>query len=213
MEVLDISGGDLWLVHTTDPAEGRTAEGLVRRTWLTSKPPPQRTNAAPVQNATEPPRENGDVGIGEYVGRDVDKVQLRGHPPPTSSAPAAVLPGTLFGTYEPPKSTIFGKPEVDKRDIPIVEESVEKTTPITEQAPPLPPRTDKGVGSVGAELQRLQEASVSSQVQLDQFDPVELFVAIADFTAAEKSNISLRAGENVQVRAADSEVGPSCDNC
>ena len=211
-EVLDISGGDLWLVKTTDSASGKTAEGLVRQSWLSPKPPPPQTNTGPVQNGTEPPpQQNGDIAAGELPARDTDKVHLRGHPPPTSSAPAAVLPGALFGVYEPPKSMIFGKLEVNEGDIPIVEESIEKATPTTEQAPPTtsaeaPPsaKSEQERGAVAAaaaedELQRLQVASVNSQVQLDSFDPVEMYVAIADFAAAEESNISLRAGEHVQV--------------
>ena len=199
VEVLDISGGELWLVKTTDPATGRTAEGLVRASWLTTKPPP--SNTGPIQNGTEPLQQNGDIGIGEYVGMDANRVHLRGHPPPTLSAPASVLPGALFGTYEPPKSMVFGKPEVE---MPIEEESVMKITPTTEpalptnsvQAPPLPP---KGVSGGDKELEKLQDMSVSFHVQLDTFDPVEVYVAIADFTAAEETSISLSAGQHVQV--------------
>ena len=209
VEVLDASGGDLWLVKTTDTASGKTSEGLVQRSWLTPKPPPPRNNVTPVQNGTEPhpSHQNGDTGL--QPGRDTDMVQLRGHPPPTSSAPAAVLPGTLFGVYEPPKSMIFGKPEVNEGDIPVVEDSIKKSTPTTKQAPPTileqaptPLKSEEEVKAATAaddELKRLQVASVNSQVQLDNFDPVEMYVAIADFEAAEDSNISLRAGEHVQV--------------
>ena len=35
---------------------------------------------------------------------------------------------------------------------------------------------------------------------VDDFDPVEVYVAIADFEAAEESNVSLSAGQCVQVR-------------
>ncbi|CAI8009155.1 SH3 and PX domain-containing protein 2A, partial [Geodia barretti] len=212
VEVLDASGGDLWLVKTTDTASGKTSEGLVQRFWLTPKPPPPRENVTLVQNGTEPhpPHQNGDTGMSELQpGRDTDRVQLRGHPLPTSSAPAAVLPGTLFGVYEPPKSMIFGKPEVNEGDIPVIEDSIKISTPTTKQAPPMileqaptPHKSEEEAKTATAaddELQRLQVASVNSQVQLDNFDPVEMYVAIADFDAAEDSNISLRAGEHVQL--------------
>ena len=212
VEVLDASGGDLWLVKTTDTASGKTSEGLVQRFWLTPKPPPPRENVTLVQNGTEPhpPHQNGDTGMSELQpGRDTDRVQLRGHPLPTSSAPAAVLPGTLFGVYEPPKSMIFGKPEVNEGDIPVIEDSIKISTPTTKQVPPMileqaptPHKSEEEAKTATAaddELQRLQVASVNSQVQLDNFDPVEMYVAIADFDAAEDSNISLRAGEHVQV--------------
>ena len=211
VEVLDASGGDFWLVKTTDPASGKTAEGLVRQSWLTPKPPPPRTNTGPVQNGTESyPHQNGDIGMGESPGKGTDRVHLRGHPLPTSSAPAAILPGTLFGVYEPPKSMIFGKPEVNEGDVPVVEESIKKATPTTKQAPPAifeqaptPLKSETEVtATADDELQRLQVASVNSQVTLDTFDPVEMYVAIADFEAAEESNISLRAGEHVQVSQA-----------
>ena len=35
---------------------------------------------------------------------------------------------------------------------------------------------------------------------MEDFDPVEVFVAIADFKGTEESNVSLRAGQCVQVR-------------
>ena len=213
VEILDVSGGDLWLVKTTDTTAGKTAEGLVKQSWLSPKPPPPRKNiAAPVQNVSELHRhQNGDIRINQsQPGRDPDKVQLRGHPPPISSAPAAILPGTLFGVYEPPKSMIFGKPEVNEGDIPTVEESIKQPSPTTKQAPPMileqaptPLKSEDGTTTTTStaddELQRLQVASVNSQVQLDNFDPVEIYVAIAHFEAAEESNISLRAGERVQV--------------
>ena len=197
VEVLDISDGDLWLVKTVDPTNGKPVEGMVRRSWLVSKPPPPYPPkvVGPVQNGLEPDQERN--GIGGHG----DKVQLRGHPPPTSSAPSAMLPGTLFGVYEPPSSMIFGKPDVNEGDIPIVEESIKKATPTTKE--PLPERDCDIQLQVTAddELQRLQDASVNSQIRLDDFDPVvvETYVAIADFLAAEESNISLRAGERVQV--------------
>ena len=84
VEVLDASGGDLWLVKTTDTASGKTSEGLVQRSWLTPKPPPPRKNVTPVQNGTEPhpPHQNRDTGMSEVQpGRETDRVQLRGHPP------------------------------------------------------------------------------------------------------------------------------------
>ena len=43
---------------------------------------------------------------------------------------------------------------------------------------------------------------------LEEFDPVEVYVAIADFKGAEESNVSLRAGQCVQVSPeSDSTVG------
>ena len=192
VEILDISDDRLWLVKTTDPATGKPAEGMVRPSSLVPKPPPPRPHkTGPFQNGME----QGHLEPG-----NVDKVQLRGHPPPVSSAPEAMLPGKLFGVYEPPPSMIFGKPDVSKRDIPIVEESIKQATPLTQQAPPLPKR-DYTTQVQDDELRRLQDASVNSQIRLDDFDPVvvETYVAIADFEAAEESNISLKAGEHVQV--------------
>ena len=185
-EVLDISDGDLWLVKTADPTTGKPVEGLVRRSWLTAKPPP------PIQNGAEP-QQNENVAVSGIEPGRTDKVQLRGHPPPTSSAPAAVMPGTLFGIYEPPKSMIFGKPHVKDGEITSVEQAIKKATPTVQQAtpPPVPAASD--------ELQRLQDTSVNSEVQLDTLDPVEMYVAIADFQASEESSISLKAGDHVQV--------------
>ena len=202
MEVLDISDGELWLVKTVDKATGNSVEGLVRQSWLVSKPPPSRPPAS-LQNGMEL-QQNGSVEIGKGTVGLADRVQLRGHPPPTSSAPAAVLPGTLFGIYEPPKSMIFGKPEVSQRDIPIIEQAIEKATPILNQAPPTsdqaPPLPVPVLSEPASdELKRLQDASVNSHIPLDSFDPVEVYVAIADFDASEESNISLRAGDHVQV--------------
>ena len=37
---------------------------------------------------------------------------------------------------------------------------------------------------------------------MEDFDPMEMYVAIADFEGVEKSNVSLRAGQCVQVRFA-----------
>lgn len=39
-------------------------------------------------------------------------------------------------------------------------------------------------------------------MKLDEFDPVEVYVAIADFEATEEANISLTAGQHVQVGGA-----------
>ena len=41
-----------------------------------------------------------------------------------------------------------------------------------------------------------------SSTQLEDFDPVELYIAIADFEAAEEGSISLVAGQHVQVGGA-----------
>ena len=194
VEVLDISGGDLWLVKTVDSSTGKPVEGLVKQSSLVSKPPPK---AAPAENGMET-RQNGDA-VSKPAGQS-DKVHLRGHPPPSSSSTAAVMPGTLFGTYEPPQSMIFGTPQVKDEEIPSIDQSVKKDTPPLEHLPPPSLPTVNVESPVAAnELQKLQEASVNSQVQLDDFDPVEMYVAIADFQALEESSISLRAGEHVQV--------------
>ena len=37
------------------------------------------------------------------------------------------------------------------------------------------------------------------EASLEDFDPVEMYIAIADFVAIEESNISLQAGQCVQV--------------
>ena len=185
--MLDISDGDLWLVKTVDSATGKPVDGLVRRSCLVPKPP---SKVVPVQNGME-------SAVSEPVEHS-GKVQLRGQPPP-SSATAAVMPGTLFGKYDPPQSMIFGKPQVKDGEIANVEQAMKKDTPISEQAPPPVPVIRLQSPAADTELQRLQEASVSPQVQLDEFDPVEMYVAIADFQASEESNISLKAGEHVQV--------------
>ena len=44
--------------------------------------------------------------------------------------------------------------------------------------------------------------SVPGSMKLDEFDPVEVYVAIADFEATEEANISLTAGQHVQVGGA-----------
>ena len=41
-----------------------------------------------------------------------------------------------------------------------------------------------------------------SSTQLEDFDPVELYAAIADFEVSEESSISLAAGQHVQVGGA-----------
>lgn len=194
VEVLDVSGGDLWLVKTVDSATGKPVEGLVRRSTLVSKPPPK---AAPAENGMET-RQNGNA-VSKPV-RQSDKVHLRGHPPPSSSSTAAVMPGTLFGTYEPPQSIIFGTPQVKDEEIPSIDQSVKKDTPPLEHLPPPSvPTVSVQSPTAANELRKLQEASVNSQVQLDDFDPIEMYVAIADFQALEESSISLKAGEHVQV--------------
>lgn len=190
MEVLDISGGDLWLVKTVDSATGKPVEGLIKRSSLLSKPPPK---AAPVENGMDT-RQN----ISKPVEHS-DKVHLRGHPPLSSSSTAAVMPGTLFGTYEPPRSMLFGTPQVKDEDIPTIEQSVKDTPPLEHLPPPSTPTVSVQSPVAATELEKLQEASVNSQVQLDDFDPIEMYVAIADFQALEESSISLRAGEHVQV--------------
>ena len=40
----------------------------------------------------------------------------------------------------------------------------------------------------------------SPDTSIEDFDPVEVFVAIADFQEVEESNVSLRVGQCVQVR-------------
>ena len=179
VEVLDVSDGDLWLVKTVDPKTGKPVEGMVRASSLVPTPP-----------SKAPGKVNG--------------VNEQGRPHPSTTA--AVMPGSLFGSYEPPKSMIFGKPEVVER----TETEQDKGAKVTasEPAPPPPPHTSSSSSvpvirlqspEVVDELQKLQEASVNSSGRLDEFDPVEMYAAIADFEAAEESNISLRAGEHVQV--------------
>ena len=82
---------------------------------------------------------------------------------------------------------IFGKPEVNEEDIPVVEYSIKISTPTTKQATstvleqaPTPLKSEEEAEAAMAaddELQTLQVASVNSQVQLDNFDPVYRDVA------------------------------------
>ena len=197
VEVLDVSDGDLWLVKTVDAATGKAVDGLVRRSCLVSKPPPSKV--PPVQNGTET-QQNVNMGDREPAGGWAGKVQLRGHPPPSSSATAAVMPGSLFGVYEPPRSMIFGKPHVNEREIATVEQAVKKDAPILEQAPPLSEKAPPTLPIIRLEspsdYDRVQDPSVSPHTHSDD---IETYVAIADFHASEESNISLKAGEQVQV--------------
>ena len=183
VEVLDISDGDLWLVKTVDAATGKSVEGMVRASSLVSTPP-----GPPEQNGGMPlPQQNGTV-----VGEPLEHAQV--------SATTAVLPGSLFGRYEPPRSMIFGKPVVKDGEIVDMEEAVEREASVLEQAPPPSmPVIRLQSPEATAELLRLQEASVNSQQRLDDFDPVEMYVAIADFEATEESNVSLKAGQRMQV--------------
>lgn len=187
VEVLDISDGDLWLVKTVDPKTGKAVEGMVRASSLVPTPPSKTSG------------QNGKVnGVNEQG-------------PPHPSTTAAVMPGSLFGGYEPPKSMIFGKLEVVERPVMETEQDQDTKATALEPAPPSLPHTSSSSSvpvirlqspeAVG-ELQKLQEASVNSSDRLDEFDPVEMYVAIADFEATEESNISLRAGEHVQVGVA-----------
>ena len=192
VEILDISDGDLWLVKTVDAATGKSVEGMVRASSLVSTPP-----GPPKQNgATPPPQQNGGMPLpqqnGTVVGEPLEPAQV--------SATTAVLPGSLFGRYEPPRSMIFGKPVVKDGEIVDMEEAVEREASVSEQAPPPSmPVIRLQSPEAAAELLRLQEASVNSQQRLDDFDPVEMYVAIADFEATEESNVSLKAGQRMQV--------------
>ena len=187
VEVLDISDGDFWLVSTVDSGTGREEEGMVAQDNLTPTPPTK----------TQGP------------GGRVNGVGNEGAAPSSSSSnTAAVLPGALFGHYEPPKSMVFGKPELEERGGGEEEgRRMEDThAPVATETPgdgkgPAPVIRLQSTEMVD-ELLKLQEASVNPSVQLDQFDPVEVYVAIADFEGTEDSNISLRAGKHVQVGVA-----------
>ena len=193
VEVLDISDGDFWLVRTVDPSTARE-EGMVASSNL-SPTPPTKT------------RERG--------GR-VKGVSNEGVASSSSSSTAAVMPGALFGRYEPPKSMVFGKPELEERggeDVEVERTEEGKKREDThafvamempgEREDPSPkdpaPVIRLQLTEVVDELQKLQETLVNPSVQLD---PVEVYIAIADFKGTEDSNISLRAGEHVQVGVA-----------
>lgn len=103
VEVLDISDGDMWLVKTIDSRTGKPTEGLVPSMSLIPKPP------GPVQNELFEAETGQEVPRAE-IAKGLADAQSNEHASAKVSTNVMVMPNSLFGTYEPPKSLLLDEP-------------------------------------------------------------------------------------------------------
>ena len=100
VEVLDISDGDMWLVKTVDSQTGKVIEGMVPSQCLVPRPPgldrtPEHLEAETGQEI--PPLKSSPASAVAQPGDH-------------ESSNVAVMPNSLFGAYEPPRSLLMDEP-------------------------------------------------------------------------------------------------------
>ena len=139
VEVLDISDGDMWLVKTVDSQTGKVVEGMVPSQCLVPRPPglDQTPEHLEAETGQEIPQlksfpASADTQLGDHKSSNV-----------------VVMPNSLFGAYEPPRSLLLDEPVADlslsqeqlhsQKNLEstgqIVSEGLKRTDPISDLTP------------------------------------------------------------------------------